>query len=98
MARYILSPAAERDLDRIQEHYIRTAGTRVARRVLRELRRNMRLLAATPGAGHLRQDLTDAPLKFWPVFSFLIIYSDDEQPITITRILHGARDVQSLLN
>ncbi len=47
--------------------------------------------------GHLRQDLADEPLRFWAVYSYLIIYREDSDPLEIVRVLHGARDVKSLL-
>lgn len=47
-------------------------------------------LAQMPGMG-LREDLTDEPLRFWPVYSYLIIYRPETQPLEIVRILHGAR-------
>jgi plasmid stabilization system protein ParE len=29
-------------------------------------------LAERPGIGHTRQDLTDRPVKFWSVYSYLV--------------------------
>ena len=40
--------------------------------------------------GHWREDLIDEPLRFWPVYSYLIIYNPAAKPIEIARILHGA--------
>jgi antitoxin ParD1/3/4/toxin ParE1/3/4 len=48
--------------------------------------------------GHVREDLSRTPLRFWPVFSYLIIYRSEARPIQILRVLHGARDVQSILD
>ncbi len=31
-------------------------------------------LATTPGAGHRREDLTDEVVKFFPVYSYLVVY------------------------
>ena len=31
--------------------------------------------------GHLRQDLADEPLRFWAVYSYLIIYREDSDPL-----------------
>ena len=47
--------------------------------------------------GHLRTDLAQEPLRFWPVYSYLIIYRPDAEPLEIVRVLHGARDVAQLL-
>ena len=53
----------------------------------------MAFLAITPGAGHSRENLTDEPVKFWPVFSYLIIYDPATQPIGVARVLHGGQDL-----
>jgi antitoxin ParD1/3/4/toxin ParE1/3/4 len=50
-------------------------------------------LAERPGIGHGREDLTDRPLKFWSVYSYLVVYDPESQPLTIIAVLHGARDV-----
>ena len=34
----------------------------------------MRRLAQTPLMGHLREDLTDEPVRFWSVYSYVIVY------------------------
>ena len=62
-----------------------------------EITRTFRFLAATPGAGHSRTDLTSEPVKFWPVFSFFVVYDPAIQPIGIARVLHGSRDLAALL-
>lgn len=54
-------------------------------------------LAESPGIGHTRQDLTDRPLKFWNIYSYLLVYDPSSRPITIVAVLHGARDVKQLL-
>jgi antitoxin ParD1/3/4/toxin ParE1/3/4 len=58
----------------------------------------MKLLAQHPLLGHLREDLADEPLRFWPVYSYLIIYRAEKRPIQVVRVLHGARDVKRLLS
>ncbi len=97
MKRYILSPEAKQDLHEIREHYLKEGGARVARYVLAEIGRAFVLLGGTPGAGHSREDLTTDPMKFWPVFSFLIIYDPVPRPIEIVRVQHSKRDLATLL-
>ena len=53
--------------------------------------------AKTPGIGHTREDLTDRPLEFWNVYSYLVVYDPHTRPLTIIAVLHGARDVEKLL-
>lgn len=45
MKRLIVSPLAERDLDKIKRYLLAEAGVRVARKVMRDLRTGMRLVA-----------------------------------------------------
>ncbi|MCC7415591.1 MAG: type II toxin-antitoxin system RelE/ParE family toxin [Acidobacteria bacterium] len=54
-------------------------------------------LAAMPEMGHVREDLTERPVKFWSVFSYLVIYDPASDPLSIIAIVHGARDVESVL-
>ncbi len=93
---YILSPEAQQDITEIRAFYLQEANARVARYVLAEITRAFGFLGRTPGAGHSRSDLTDEPVKFWPVFSFLVIYDPAMQPLGIARVLHGSRDLATL--
>ena len=72
MARYSLSPEAKEDLSEIRGFLASQGGNRIAKYVLQEIRAAFRLLASHPDAGHLRKDLTPLPVKFWPVFSYLM--------------------------
>jgi toxin ParE1/3/4 len=55
------------------------------------------LLAGTPEAGHHRKDLTGMDVKFFPVYSYLIVYRPTTKPLQIAAILHGRRDLGQLL-
>jgi plasmid stabilization system protein ParE len=94
--RYVLSTEAETDLQQIGDHYELQAGARVARRVLQEITKGFELLADHPRIGHWRTDLTDQPMKFWQVFSYLIVYDPVTQPLGIARVLHTGRDIEAL--
>lgn len=98
MRRFALTRAAERDLDQIRMHLLQQAGPRVARLALKEIRNALSLVAAQPGIGHLHEDLTPLPVKFWLVYSYLIIYKPETKPLQILRILHGMRDVGDILH
>jgi toxin ParE1/3/4 len=45
----------------------------------------------------LRSDLTPLPVKFRPVFSYLIVYGPSARPLAIVRVLHGPQDVAAIL-
>ncbi len=97
MIRYRLSPEAESDLDDIKRYLLQQGGVRLARHVLHKIRDALRFLAATPGAGHSREDLTDEPMKFWSVLSYMIVYDPATNPIGVARVLHASQDLESLL-
>lgn len=65
--------------------------------MLREIAAAFRSLASKPGIGHFRDDLTDEPVKFWPVFSYLIIYDPTTRPVGVARVLHASRDLEAML-
>lgn len=93
MKRYNLSDEAKADLADIKAYLTKESGAPIARYVLKRIKEEMDFLSGTPGAGHLREDITDAALKFWPVFSYLIIYKANIRPIGIARIVHGSRAI-----
>ncbi len=97
MARYVLSTLAQQDLQDIRTYHLERSGAKVARYVARELTAAFRFLAATSGAGHFREDLTDEAVRFWPVFAYLVIYDSTARPIGIARVLHGSRDITAIL-
>ena len=96
MKRYRLSPEAQGDIEDIRKYLVKEGGAALARYVMGEIRQALRFLAETPGAGHVRDDLTDEPVKFWSVFSYLIIYDPATQPLGIARILHANRDLETM--
>lgn len=97
MGRFVVALAAKSDLAEIAQ-YIREQGSPdAAKRVGEELRRAMRKLADMPRMGHARNDLVDESLRFWSVYSYLIIYRPETNPLQIIRVLHGARDIETIL-
>lgn len=97
MSGYLLTLAADADLEEIWQFVRENSGVARADGLEDELHTAMHRLGDAPGIGHLRADLADESLRFWPVHRFLIVYRPDTRPIQIVRILHGARDVQALL-
>jgi toxin ParE1/3/4 len=89
--RFVLSPAAAADIEQI-EAFLDEHAPHATAAVLARLRDSMRRIAVTPGLGHLREDLADEPLRFLPVWSYLVVYRV-KTPVEIVRVVHGARDV-----
>ncbi len=94
---YILAPEAARDLVSIWRYIKEQSSLEMAARVESEIRDRVVLLAKNPGLGHWRKDLTDEPVKFFPVYSFLVVYRPETKPLQVVAILHGRRDVERVL-
>jgi plasmid stabilization system protein ParE len=69
-----------------------------ARRLMIRFVEAFRLLANRPELGHVREDLPVPSLRFWPVGAYLVIYLAEKQPIEIIAVVHGARDVPTVIN
>ena len=95
--RYVLAPQAAIDLVEIWRYIKEQSSLEIAARVETAIREKFEFLAKTPGAGHLRKDLTDADVKFFPVYSYLIVYRRKATPLQIVSILHGRRDLEQIL-
>ena len=48
--------------------------------------------------GHMRPDVTSEPLRFWSVYSYVVIYRVEADHIEIVRVLSGYRDIQTMLS
>ena len=95
--RYLLAPEAVRDLAEIWKYLKTKSGQATADRVESVLRDKFVLLSDFPAAGHTRRDLTAADVRFFSVYSFLIVYRPETKPPQIVSILHGRRDVGAIL-
>jgi plasmid stabilization system protein ParE len=72
MHRYELSPESLDDLLNIQE-FVSGDSPAAAERLVDEFFSAFEHLAAWPRSGHSRGDLTERPVLFWPVGSYLIV-------------------------
>ena len=55
-------------------------------------------LASSPELGHVREDLTSKPVRFWGVESWLIVYRIRGRAVQILRVLGGYQDVAAILS
>lgn len=95
--RYLLAPEAATDLVQIWRYTKKQSSVDMADRVELVIRERIAFLAENPGAGHWRLNLTDHAVKFFPVYSYLIVYRPDTKPLQVVSILHGHRDVEQIL-
>jgi plasmid stabilization system protein ParE len=96
MKGFILTSKAKQDLSEVWD-YIADDDMQAADRVLDALEAAMVKLAKNPGLGHWSEDLTDKRHRFFLVYSYLIVYRHETKPLQIIRVLHAARNVQSIL-
>jgi plasmid stabilization system protein ParE len=95
---FVLAPVARDDLHEIWDYYAaEIQSVEVADRIRDELFHAFAELVRTPAMGHYRSDLSAESLRFWRVRDYLIIYRSEKRPLEIVRVLHGKRDVQTLL-
>jgi len=96
--RYVLAPQAAGDLVQIWRYLKTEAGRETADRVERVIRGKFAYLAEFPDAGHWRRDLTNADVRFFSVYSYLVVYRPETRPLQVVSILHGSRDVTEVLS
>lgn len=95
--RYTLSPQAARDLVSIWRYLKKEASEEAADRVESAICSKFTYLAEFPNSGHWRRDLTSAEVRFFSVYSYLIVYRPETEPLQIVAILHARRDVAKIL-
>jgi plasmid stabilization system protein ParE len=96
MSGYVLGRDAEQDLDDLWE-YIAQDSLDAADRLIAQFFDAFELLSRNPGIGHMREDLTKFPVRFWPVGNYLIIYRAPKRVVEIVAVVHGKRDVPAFL-
>lgn len=96
ISKYYLSPAAEQDIEEVIT-YLAQENPAAAHVFLDSLYSAMESLSDNPHLGHVREDLTDKSVKFWPFkWHYLIVYNP-VSPIEIVRVLSGYRDLVHLI-
>lgn len=97
MRRARVSPEARRDAREIAA-WLRKHNPRAADAFLRSLRLALRRIAANPGIGHRRDDLTGSSRRrILAVAPYLVVYHVQGRTPEIGRIVHAARDVAAAL-
>ena len=91
-----ISPEAHADLFDIWRH-VALDSMELADRVEAALYEAISTLSQSPGLGHSRRDLTNRPVLFFPVHSYLVVYLPQARPVRILAVLRGARNVRRVL-
>ena len=95
--RFVLAPQAAADLADIWRYIKNQSSAGMADHVESVFRDKFVFLAQAPEAGHHRRNLTAEEVKFFPVYSYLIVYRPATKPLQIVAILHARRDVEQVL-
>lgn len=95
-ASFLLTRNAALDLRRIHTRSRRQWGDDVANQYLADLYAAMRVAAANPEKGRLRQ-YRSAPFLMVPVRQHFVIYDLVPQGIAVLTVQHQVRDIESLI-
>ncbi|MBO9559867.1 MAG: type II toxin-antitoxin system RelE/ParE family toxin [Caulobacter sp.] len=93
------SPHARRDLIEA-EAWIRSDRPSAAAGFRRAVLRGARQIFEQPKCGVERLEIADRPHRFLVVggFPYLLVYDAERRPPLIVRVLHGARDLPTVLS
>jgi len=92
--RYRLSEQADQDLLEIA-YYIAQNSIDAADRFIDRIHSRLELLAESPLMGRQRDDLAPS-LRSFTVGKYVIFYRPTQDGIEVIRVLHGARDIDSI--
>lgn len=87
---------ADRDIEGIWV-FIAEDNFDAADRVRNQIKADVRKLILHPGIGHTRADSPNPEYRFWKVYSYLIVYRYDDTDLVVLRVIHGARDIGSII-
>ena len=96
-SRYVLAPEAALDLVQIWRYIKEQSTIEIADHVQSVILDKISFVAENLNVGHWRKNLTDEAVKFFAVYSYLIVYRPETKPLQVVSILHGRRDVEQIL-
>src|SRR5262245_44024571 len=92
-----LSPQARADVDEIAYHTaIQSGSLDAADRFLESIYQRFLLLDEHPYVGRRRDDLRQG-LRAFPAGQYLVLYRIERRDVLIQRVVHGSRDLRTLL-
>jgi toxin ParE1/3/4 len=92
MARCLVKPRADRDLDSIWS-FITVDNPRAADAMIDRLTDTFNMLLTMPQAGRLRHEFREN-LRSFAVENYVIFYMPVPEGIDIVRVVHGRRDIR----
>jgi len=88
------------DLEEIKKYLQEKAGAEIALKVIREIRRVIKdIIAPNPNIGSQVKFDIEKELRFFTIGKYpnYIIYYSVENDLVVIRVLHGKRNIKSLL-
>lgn len=95
MSEAVLSELAETDLTDIWV-FVAQDNAEAADRLLDQLHEKCQFLADSPQVGRQRSEL-DPSIRSLAVGNYVVFYRESANGIEVARVLHGRRDIPSLL-
>lgn len=95
MARLVISPLAEADLNEILE-FIAQDKPEAAVRWVEKIRNACKYIAENPEIGELRPEFNPGQFRSTLVGNYVIFYRPISDGIEIARVVSGARDIRNL--
>ena len=92
-----ITPDARADLREIWT-YLRRENLAASIRYKQRFADAFDLLRRFPRAGRARPELGGAALRSLPVDPYLVLYRVDRDAVSIARVVHGARDLERLMD
>jgi toxin ParE1/3/4 len=93
MARYVISPLAEQDIEAIGD-YIAQDNPHRAITFIAELRGQCAKIASSPKACRPRPELGE-DIRSYAFGNYVIFIQDNLSELCIVRVLHGAMDIEN---
>jgi plasmid stabilization system protein ParE len=90
MSGVVLHPEAFNDLAKIWD-YIGADNPDAADETVSKILATIHRVAALPGRGHFRRDITTRPIRFLHIYDYLIAYTGEGKTVTVIAIIHGRR-------
>jgi toxin ParE1/3/4 len=95
---YRRSPQAEADLDTIWRYIAgQSSSYEVADRLIDSILDRFLLLASHPYLGRARDEDLRPGIRSFPTGNYLILYRIQDDRVVILRVVHGNRNLQTLL-
>jgi toxin ParE1/3/4 len=96
---HLRTPQADSDLDGIWRYIaIQSGSYEIADRLIDSIVDRILLVAAHPHIGRVRDEDLRPGIRSFPVGDHIILYRIHKQYVLILRVLHGSRNIQSLLD